>query len=136
MNHDITTHNTTTHHRSRRRMNAVAICIYCGNDMYLGTSCSEDPIRIRGVDYPPIRWGDEDGYPFNEVTERCGDCGVPTGAVHHHGCDIEECPSCHGRMLACGCTDEAEKPDRMRADRDEAEAEGDEGEADQADTMG
>lgn len=116
MTHNTTTHNTTTHHRTRRRLTAVAICIYCGNDMIHGTSCSEEPIRIRGVDYTPIRWGDEMGYPFADLMARCGDCGVPKGAVHHHGCDLEECPACKGQMLSCGCTDEAEETDQVEED--------------------
>ncbi len=84
----------------------MAICTYCGNDMIHGTSCSEEPLRLRGVDLPPIRWGDESGYPFDEMTERCGDCGVPKGAVHHHGCDLEQCPACKRQLLTCACCDD------------------------------
>jgi len=71
---------------------------------------------LRGGAYLPIHWGDEKGYPFDQMTERCGDCGVPKGAVHHHGCDLEQCPCCRGQLLLCGCW--KEDPD----DNDEDEA--------------
>lgn len=31
--------------------------------------------------------------------ERCPDCGAKAGGFHHFGCDIENCPVCHGQML-------------------------------------
>ncbi len=119
MTHDTTTHETTTHDRTRRRLAAVAICIYCGNDMIYGTSCTEASIRIGGLDYPPVRCGEETGYRFAEVTERCGDCGVPKGAVHHHGCDLEQCPACEAQLLSCGCTNDPDGDDHRENDQGE-----------------
>jgi hypothetical protein len=84
----------------------MAVCIFCGNDMIHGTTCSDERLRIGGVDYEPIRWGGEKGYPFQDMTERCGDCNVPNGGVHHHGCDLEQCPLCHRQAISCGCMDD------------------------------
>ena len=84
----------------------MAICTFCGNDMIHGTTCSEESLRIGGLDYEPIRWGEEKGYRFQYMTERCGDCNVPKGAVHHHGCDLEQCPACYSQAISCGCMDD------------------------------
>jgi hypothetical protein len=84
----------------------MAVCTFCGNEMIHGTTCSEERLRVGGIDYEPIRWGEEKGYPFQDMTERCGDCNVSKGAVHHHGCDLEQCPACHSQAISCGCMDD------------------------------
>jgi hypothetical protein len=71
----------------------MAMCAFCGSEMLRGTTCSDESLRIDGVDREPVRWGDERGYRFRYVTDRCGDYGVPKGGVHHHGCDLEQCPA-------------------------------------------
>ena len=39
---------------------------------------------------------------------RCHDCGVQKGDLHAEGCDWEECPTCHGQKISCGCPETAE----------------------------
>jgi len=86
----------------------MANCTFCGHEMGNGAGCSDEPLRIRGADYEPIRWGEERGYRFQDRTDRCGDCGTPRGGVHHHGCDLEQCPACLSQALGCGCMDDCE----------------------------
>ena len=35
--------------------------------------------------------------------QKCGDCRVPEGALHHFGCDQERCPVCSGQLISCDC---------------------------------
>ena len=86
----------------------MARSAFCGKEMFDGTSCSESSLIVAGVAYTPIRWGDEKGYRIAEPTSRCGDCGTPRGGVHHHGCDLEQCPVCLSQAMMCGCFDELE----------------------------
>ena len=43
----------------------------------------------------------------NEKTQikfkTCPDCAVRKGMVHVPSCDTEECPNCHGQLIACSC---------------------------------
>jgi hypothetical protein len=56
---------------------------------------------IGGVGYDRIPYGREDGGPF---TTPCHDCGVLPGQFHVEViCDMEECPRCHGQVIACEC---------------------------------
>lgn len=56
--------------------------------------------------YKRFRYGDEPtwlamGPGFAEIP--CHDCGVQKGQYHTEGCDVEECPKCHGQLLGCAC---------------------------------
>jgi hypothetical protein len=94
----------------------MAVCHYCGKKMAPGVSCLPDGHVLGGVDYPAIRWGDEDsrlgegGWGSKgclcDASHPCGGCGTAPGEVHHPGCDLEECPACRGQLLTCGCYDQ------------------------------
>ena len=86
----------------------MAICPLCDGEMLDGVSCLPDPVVINGHNYEPIRWGSERGFGRWKQPELCGDCATPRGGVHHHGCDMERCPACHGQALSCGCSRETE----------------------------
>jgi hypothetical protein len=81
----------------------ASLCLFCGNDMADGAGCTDDPVGIGSLLYMPVRWGHETGYRFTEMTDLCGDCGVRRGGVHHHGCDLEQCPACGGQAIFCEC---------------------------------
>jgi hypothetical protein len=81
----------------------IALCSFCGEKMEDGGSCSQEAVVIGDSVYTPIRWGREKRYPFSVLSARCGDCAVRKGGVHHHGCDLEECPACRGQAISCGC---------------------------------
>ena len=79
----------------------MAWCCFCKSEMTRNLACVENPVHVAGSVYRPVPYGDEPG--MRGVTERCGDCGVEPGAVHHHGCDLEDCPRCGGQMISCYC---------------------------------
>jgi hypothetical protein len=79
----------------------VAICEYCDQEMMAAEGCTDAPIVIAGVSYKPIRHRCEPG--LKGVRRRCHDCNALPGHVHHHGCDMEECPACGEQSISCGC---------------------------------
>ena len=79
----------------------MAQCQYCEQEMLATDSCSSAAIVIDGTSYTPLRYVTECGW--TRVTGRCHDCNVVSGAVHHHGCDVEECPRCGDQSISCGC---------------------------------
>ncbi len=61
-------------------------------------TCVPGLITVDDVDYEPI--------PYNkglDGPERCHDCNVVNGAIHHPGCDMERCPACQGQYISCTC---------------------------------
>lgn len=78
----------------------MATCDYCEQEIHTADGCIDAPIVIDGYPYSPIRFGEE-AHPLR--MPRCGDCNVLPGQVHHHGCDIEECPACGDQSIGCDC---------------------------------
>ncbi len=71
-----------------------------------------DSQRIHGFydgqnTYDRIKYGNESGEMagFFREDQPCGDCFVLKGQYHADGCDLEECPKCHGQALRCPCTE-------------------------------
>jgi len=73
------------------------ICDYCNQEMTdLKTeSCSKTLIFVDGE-------GDKFPRKPYEGEERCPDCKVAVGGLHHPGCDVERC-LCGGQAISCGC---------------------------------
>jgi hypothetical protein len=91
----------------------MSVCEYCNQEMTEVKTCKKVPIMHNGKEYEPIKYGDEKPIECDPRIkqyfirpERCHDCGVEKGGYHHPGCDVEECPVCHGQLITCGCIDE------------------------------
>ncbi len=81
----------------------MSICEECNGEMQEVSSCRED----MKVDFgdgvsDPIRYGSETP-AFSG--DRCHDCNVEKGGIHHPGCDVERCPRRGGQLIGCGCLD-------------------------------
>ncbi len=92
----------------------MAICEACGQEMNSAQSCKVTTIDIDDVDYNLVPYGQETRFGWKATASdapsdaRCHDCGVPLAGFHHPGCDVAECPRCHGQLLTCDCLDDQE----------------------------
>jgi hypothetical protein len=43
--------------------------------------------------------------------DRCRDCGVMDGGLHHPDCCVASCLDCQDQRLTCGCDDEELMPE-------------------------
>lgn len=69
-----------------------------------------DQLSLRGRLFARYRYGDEPWWKTSEIGDRpfreCHDCAALPGQYHGMACDYEQCPSCQGQLLSCGCGDE------------------------------
>lgn len=76
----------------------MAICEVCDQEMLTADSCLNDQTRI--VYGQETVWAE---YKVKHLPARCHDCNVKLGAIHHNGCDVEECSQCHNQLISCKC---------------------------------
>lgn len=72
----------------------MAKCAYCSEDMSKVNSCIGAEVKIGGKIYFRETYEDSD---------RCHDCNVGEGGIHHFGCDNEHCPKCKDQFAFCEC---------------------------------
>ncbi len=76
----------------------MAKCNFCTLDMSDDNvkSCVGNQTIINGKEY--MR-----NTQYHDVNDRCHDCNIVNGNIHHYGCDMERCPSCDDQFMCCGC---------------------------------
>lgn len=42
-------------------------------------------------------------FPYANKKNRCHDCGILPGEIHHEGCDVERCPFTAKQRIVCEC---------------------------------
>ena len=73
-------------------------CNYCKKDMSNEKtgSCVFSKVKIDGKEY-------ERNVKYHDVNNRCHDCNIVNGKIHHFGCDMERCPKCKEQFVCCDC---------------------------------
>ena len=78
----------------------MAICSYCDKEM-----TDRNTIKCTGNGGLQDKTGTfHDPVPY-EGKERCHDCNVKDGELHHPVCDMELCPKCKAQLISCDCFD-------------------------------
>jgi hypothetical protein len=91
------------------RSDAMSVCETCNREMLVADGCIEAPFKLDDkTTFLRIRHGEEkrhgSGFGARMPAQmRCHDCNAKKGQFHHPGCDMEECPKCHGQAICCGC---------------------------------
>ena len=67
--------------------------------MTVANSCSKKVLFIGGQGY-------KRNVKYHDINERCHDCGIINGNIHHFGCDMERCPKCEEQIIGCECEKE------------------------------
>ena len=80
----------------------MSICHACGQEKKTADSCGGKIIFVGGLPFDRITFGHEHGDRWQEF-ERCPECGVARGGLHHPGCDLEQCPRCGRQYITCDC---------------------------------
>lgn len=78
----------------------MAACDACGQQMTTAAACWQ---RYETDGTPRLAYGRESFMSTGAAYGPCVDCGVTAGALHHPGCDLEECARCHRQRLGCTC---------------------------------
>ena len=82
----------------------MRICHYCKQDIHQAVSCNAPAVyESEGPSYARIPYGIERHAQDGTPDQRCPNCLVMSGMLHHPGCLSEECPACHKALATCRC---------------------------------
>jgi len=76
----------------------MSVCQDCKQEMQTAKSCTFPKISGK----TRIKYGEENE-DWGADRQKCHDCAVGKGGIHHFGCDVERCPKCKGQLISCGC---------------------------------